>query len=196
MTFQPDGDVITGPTGGLTLDECEGHAEVDCDDYSVWTLDFTRCGPPDPSRDLVGFPAGCMDLPNAEMRDYLTGRACVPDEFDRYDPQVTQTEGGQRMCFADGGCSAPTGNTGRSINFRMPCKTHDYGYDLMRERIFGENGPRVEAARKDADDLFRDDLSTHCGTRHWGNRPTCRSWAYTYAEVVEGNSLRQGYDIP
>jgi len=89
-----------------------------------------------------------------------------------------------------GGCSAPTGDTGRSFNFRRACPTHDLGYDLLR--FVGRGG----SLRRAVEALFGRDLVSHCRGRSIFLRPTCYAWADTYHTGVDINSLRQGYRVP
>ena len=106
---------------------------------------------------------------------------------------VNNEAGERRAIRSDGGCSAPTGDTGRSFNFRNACKTHDVGYDLMR--FFNSAGPSGQI-RKDVDNLFFNDMKVHCDSRATLIKPTCAGWERTYYQVVAANSLRQGYAVP
>jgi Prokaryotic phospholipase A2 len=106
---------------------------------------------------------------------------------------VNNEAGERRAIRSDGGCSAPTGDTGRSFNFRNACKTHDLGYDLMR--FFDTSGPSGQI-RKDVDNLSFRDLKVHCGSRATLIKPTCAAWERTYYQTVAANSRRQGYDVP
>ena len=106
---------------------------------------------------------------------------------------VHNEKGEKRAIRSDGECSGPTGDTGRSFNFRNPCKTHDLGYDLMR--FFDSAGPSGQI-RKDVDSLFFLDLKIHCDSRAFLIKPTCASWERTYYQAVASNSARQGYGVP
>jgi hypothetical protein len=132
----------------------------------------------------------------------LEGEEDLPDDFlawldDRSAGAgvafVKNGKGQRRAVRTDGGCSAPTGDTGRFFNFRNPCKTHDLGYDLTR--FFDSTGPNG-SIRKAVDNLFFNDMKAHCSTRAVSIKPTCAGLARTYYQVVAVNSKRQGYGVP
>lgn len=123
---------------------------------------------------------GCARRRSSEALAYLDGRVCPPDDFEsrlpprkRYTPSLVRTPAGWRMIKPKGKCSAgPIGNTGRSFNFTIPCKTHDYGYDLGRMRVLRD--------RLHVDLVFLHDMLAHCKTRSWDKRWNCRNWARTF----------------
>jgi phospholipase A2-like protein len=139
------------------------------------------------------------DLAGHPIRDYLTGDAPVPDDFDEvmgYVPERVETPYGVRMIDPGGECSSPTGNTGRSFDFTFACKTHDLAYDLLR---YNERRglPHNPEARRAADDQFREDMFGHCGeTRSGFNEWTCKNWAGTYHWFVARNSDLQHHGVP
>ncbi|MGH3392552.1 MAG: phospholipase A2, partial [Actinomadura sp.] len=139
------------------------------------------------------------DLAGHPIRDYLTGDAPVPADFDDimgYTPERVETPYGVRMIDPGGECSSPTGNTGRSFDFTFPCQTHDLAYDLLRynER---KGLPHNPEARRAADDQFREDMFGHCAeTRGGFNEWTCKNWAGTYHWFVARNSDLQHHGVP
>ena len=86
------------------------------------------------------------------------------------------------------GCSAPlVGDTGRSFDFRQPCRRHDFGYRNLRllERRYGRGSTYWNHTnRKAVDERFRADMLAHCATRAIWLRTQCRWWAATYYTAV------------
>jgi hypothetical protein len=83
-------------------------------------------------------------------------------------------------------CSAPLiGSTGRSFDFRHPCRRHDFGYRNLQliDRRYGTRH-WGSASRKAVDDRFRTDMHDHCRTRSTWLRPTCHCWAEVFYVAV------------
>lgn len=83
-------------------------------------------------------------------------------------------------------CSAPlVGSTGRSFDFRHPCRRHDFGYRNLRliDRRYGTHHWN-STTRKAVDDRFLRDMLDHCVTRSEWLRTTCRWWAQTFYAAV------------
>lgn len=100
-----------------------------------------------------------------------------------YEPVVQ----GGKLTKPTGGCSTPI-PLGPVI-FEEACRTHDLGYDLLRN---AENsGQRLGAwARFELDRRLYLDLLSTCETL------SCRTAAATYYTAVTTNSIRQGYGAP
>lgn len=85
-------------------------------------------------------------------------------------------------------CSAPlVGSTGRSFDFRWPCRRHDFGYRNLKllERRYGSGGTYWNAAgRKRVDSQFLTDMRGHCRTRAVVLQPACLGWAVTFYGAV------------
>jgi len=82
-------------------------------------------------------------------------------------------------------CSSPlVGNTGRSFDFTMPCRRHDFGYRNLK-LLDVRTGIEFwnEDVRTHVDDQFRRDLAT-CSRRPFSQRFTCRTWAAIYFRTV------------
>lgn len=87
----------------------------------------------------------------------------------------------------DGSCSTPGGD-GYS-GFTRACRTHDFGYDLLRyaEEIGEPVGPWARLA---IDHRFHRDMIAGC------DDPVCRGMAHIYGFAVGLNSVRQGFTPP
>lgn len=85
-------------------------------------------------------------------------------------------------------CSAPlVGSTGRSFDFRAPCRRHDFGYRNLQllERRFGTGRTYWNGdSRARVDRQLRADMQAHCRTRAWYERYTCLAWADTFYAAV------------
>ncbi len=94
--------------------------------------------------------------------------------------------GDQYFDWSTDWCSAPlVGNTGRSFDFRGPCRRHDFGYRnlrLLEQRHGVDHWNR--ASRLRVDRQFLADMIGHCNTRRWHEVHTCRAWAVTFYGVV------------
>lgn len=94
---------------------------------------------------------------------------------------------GGRLIKPSGSCSTPV-SLGPDV-FEEVCRTHDLGYDLLRNAE--EHGERLGSWARFALDrrLYMDLLST-CET------VGCRTAATAYYTAVTTNSIRQGYGSP
>jgi hypothetical protein len=116
----------------------------------------------------------CVPHSTATAEEYLTGDACPPDGFADtlgYEPVLMLTEYGWRYTkpgWAGGFCSPPLTDHGPFWDFESACRTHDYGYDLVR---FGV-GDRAAADRL----LYRDMTATCMATDVFGGT-ACRAMA-------------------
>jgi len=85
-------------------------------------------------------------------------------------------------------CSAPlVGSTGRSFDFRAPCRRHDFGYRNLQlmERRYGSGATFWNAAgRQRVDRQLQTDMNEHCRSRRWSERSTCLAWAHTFFAAV------------
>jgi hypothetical protein len=83
-------------------------------------------------------------------------------------------------------CSAPlVGSTGRSFDFRSPCRRHDFGYRNLKliERRYGVDAWNA-SSRKGVDHQFLADMRSHCRTRPWYESTTCFGWAEVFFAAV------------
>jgi hypothetical protein len=83
-------------------------------------------------------------------------------------------------------CSAPlVGSTGRSFDFRSPCRRHDFGYRNLQlvEQRYGVDA-WSSASRRRVDRQFLADMRSHCRSRPWYDEPTCLAWAATFHAAV------------
>jgi len=83
-------------------------------------------------------------------------------------------------------CSSPlVGNTGRSFNFAMSCRRHDFGYRSFKilSRSSGINF-WTEELRFKVDLQFYNDMLSTCEPRGISQRLNCRAWARTYYQLV------------
>jgi hypothetical protein len=85
-------------------------------------------------------------------------------------------------------CSAPlVGSTGRSFDFRAPCRRHDFGYrnlQLMDRRYAGGGRYWNSSSRLRVDQQLLSDMKAHCKARPWYEEATCRLWADTFYAAV------------
>jgi hypothetical protein len=85
-------------------------------------------------------------------------------------------------------CSAPlVGSTGRSFDFRAPCRRHDFGYrnlQLLERRYAGAGRYWNNTSRRRVDQQLLTDMRTHCKARPWYEEATCRLWADTFYAAV------------
>jgi hypothetical protein len=86
------------------------------------------------------------------------------------------------------GCSAPLlGDSGRSYNFREPCRRHDFGYRNLRllEHRYGLGRDFWNATnRRRVDQQFLTDMKSHCRGRSPLLQPSCLAMAHTYYAAV------------
>jgi hypothetical protein len=135
---------------------------------------------------VPGSPTCTVD-PSASTLERLTGQACPPEGFAAkmgYEPVLVETPYGWRYIkpsWAGGFCSPPLTDRGPSWDFRSPCRTHDYGYDLVR---FGAGN------RAAADALLYRDMMASCGGSVDGT--LCRAvarWANTALRVGDATGF-------
>lgn len=85
-------------------------------------------------------------------------------------------------------CSAPlVGSTGRSFDFRAPCRRHDFGYrnlQLLDVRYAGGGRYWNATSRKRVDQQLLSDMRAHCRSRPWYEEATCLLWAETFYTAV------------
>ena len=85
-------------------------------------------------------------------------------------------------------CSAPlVGSTGRSFDFRAPCRHHDFGYrnlQLLEWRYAGGGRYWNSTSRRRVDQQLLSDMKAHCRARPWYEEATCRLWADTFYAAV------------
>jgi hypothetical protein len=99
-------------------------------------------------------------------------------------------------------CSAPlVGSTGRSFDFRAPCRRHDFGYrnlQLLDARYSCPRRPPGQVcastgspgtywntrSRRRVDQRFLDDMRGHCRSRPWHESAACLGWAETFSTAV------------
>lgn len=132
--------------------------------------------------------ARCATDPEAATIEYLVGAACPPPGFAEslgYEPVLVHTAEGWRFTrptWADGRCNGPIRNEGPFWNFATACRTHDYGYDLVRLGV----GDRAEA-----DALLYSDMSASCRGQWLVGSEACLAladWARTV--LGAGDALR------
>lgn len=152
----------------------------------VWFAGWSVSGPvPTPA---LGSPV-CREMPNATTEDHLTGVACPPEGFREalgYEPVLVHTPFGWRFTrpeWADGRCNGPIHGLSDRMAFVEACRTHDYGYDLVR---FGVG------SRPDADDLLFHDLMVVCAERDAVTGGGCRAlarWTKTVLQVGDATGF-------
>lgn len=130
----------------------------------------------------------CRTDPTATTTEYLLGIACPPADFELalgYAPILRRTTAGWRYLkppAVGGGCSGPLDDTGPFWDFEEACRTHDYGYDLVRLGV---------GDRPDADRLLFLDMAASCEDRTFAASFGCRAiarWARVTLDI--GESLR------
>ncbi len=132
----------------------------------------------------------CVKVESADSQDYLTGQVCPPAGFVTtmgYEPVLTHTPYGWRYLkpsWAGGDCSGPLTDRGPFWDFGVACRTHDYGYDLVR---FGL------AERPQVDRLLYRDMKASCLAAGTIERGPCKVLADTaYAVLAVGDAT--GFD--
>ncbi len=98
------------------------------------------------------------------------------------------THGDPWFDWTTDGCSAPfIGSTGRTFDFRTPCRRHDFGYrNLARmEQRYGSGATFWNtSSRLRVDRQLRADMTEHCQSRRWLDRPSCLAWGDTFYAAV------------
>lgn len=80
-----------------------------------------------------------------------------------------------------GQCSSAAPDTAGWFDFSVPCRMHDYGYDLIRVRHpFAYGG----VTKADVDSEFRDAMLEHCSKRSYLSAPFCTHSAIYYYSAV------------
>jgi hypothetical protein len=134
------------------------------------------------SASVPGTPS-CTVQKKASTIEYLVGEACPPQGFAKtmgYEPILVDTPVGWRYekpRWVGGECSGPLADRGWFWDFGAACRTHDYGYDLVR---FGVGN------RPKADDLLYRDMVASCGANAPISAVACRAtakWAHTVLEI-------------
>lgn len=127
----------------------------------------------------------CDPEPAASTTEYLLGMACPPRDFAAalgYSPVLRHTRTGWRYlkpASAEGACSGPLDDTGPFWDFADACRTHDYGYDLVRLGV---------AERPQADSLLFTDMLASCAGQSLPSRVGCRAiaqWARVTLDIGE-----------
>jgi len=89
---------------------------------------------------------------------------------------------GKVIVRQDGQCSDPAPDTGPSFDFQVPCRAHDYCYDLRAASL--------EATVTDSacDSMFYDLMEAHCNNRSFPLNLDCRNYrdAYHFAVTLPG----------
>ncbi|MGH9150839.1 MAG: phospholipase A2 [Acidimicrobiales bacterium] len=153
----------------LEVDPVEGGSANDYDYVS---------GDPLNSVDLDGL---CKRMKKPSVRQRLNGTACPPEGFYEefgYMPELVETPAGKRYTKRGGECSHAA-DSSRYFDFGLACKTHDYGYDLLRMEAIGGWG---YTNRRRIDRMFHDDMRASCNAS--SNRTKCRQRAQSYYRAV------------
>ena len=83
-------------------------------------------------------------------------------------------------------CSSPlVGNTGRSFDFTLSCRRHDFGYRNLKllQRLTSGNYWN-DSWRRRVDEQFRKDMHSTCAVRRFTQRYTCGTWAEIFYRTV------------
>lgn len=151
--------------------------------------------PGNPQRLPIGpafLPAqsSCAVLENPSMANYLTGLACPPEGFP-YQPEVAGVPGGKRMTDPKGSCSSgalPAATA--DYDFSTACRTHDYGYDLLR--YLELSGGR----RRAVDQFFLQDMQLDCADRVEEAKEHCLTAASLVHRAIKASSRIRSYSTP
>lgn len=132
----------------------------------------------------------CTVSGSPKMADYLTGRACPPEGFP-YQPQIVEVAGGLRMTDPKGTCSSGSlpATTG-DYDFSAACRTHDYGYDLLRYLDLS-GGPR-----RAVDLFFLKDMQLDCADRVEEAKEHCLTAASLAHRAIKTSSRIRSYNTP
>lgn len=132
----------------------------------------------------------CRVTDNAAMADYLSGRACPPEGFP-YQPEILEVPGGVRLADPKGSCSSGAlPSTTDDYDFATACRTHDYGYDLLR--YLGLGGGR----RRAVDLFFLEDMKTDCVDRAEEAKEHCLTAADLVHRAIKTSSRIRSYSTP
>lgn len=135
-------------------------------------------------------PPACAVIENARMTDYLTGRACPPEGFP-YQPEIVEVPGGLRMTDPKGSCSSGSlPSTTADYDFATACRTHDYGYDLLR--YLELSGGR----RRAVDGFFLEDMRLDCMDRVEEAKEHCLTAASLAHRAIRTSSRIRRFGTP
>jgi len=110
---------------------------------------------------------------------YMNGTTCPTQAFFNrhgYFPVWGVHQGVSRAVEQRGECSWYP-DTGPYWDFQIPCKGHDYCWDLVRMNKYVNRATYTNVTEGRCDQIFRDDLFRHCGQRGWATRGPCRAEA-------------------
>ena len=134
--------------------------------------------------------AACAVIESPKMADYLIGRACPPEGFP-YQPELVEIPGGLRMTDPKGACSSGSlPATTADFDFAAACRTHDYGYDLLR--YLELSGGR----RRAVDGFFLHDMQLDCAGRVEEAKEHCLTAASLVHKAIKTSSRIRSYSIP
>lgn len=150
---------------------------------------------------LVGLPAPldprdvrgsshCQPASHEATYEYLIGIACPPEGFAEvfgYRPVLVKTPNGWRFtrpAWTGSRCDGPAGDAGPFWWFTVACRTHDYGYDLLRYGL---------GDRPDIDELLYSDMMANCDRRGFIGATGCRSLARWARAVLKAGDVL-GFD--
>lgn len=146
------------------------------------TMVLTALSPAVAGSTAVAAGSAASDLAYVEQLMYATSMSQFTATADRQSAVDTWFD------WSTDWCSAPlVGSTGRSFDFRQPCRRHDFGYrNLQRlERRYGSGSTYWNGdSRARVDRQLRADMTAHCRTRPWHERYTCLGWAETFYAAV------------
>lgn len=102
---------------------------------------------------------------------------------------LVTADGGARWAKPTGACSSLWG--GQPFGFTPVCRSHDYGYDVLRHEA-ATGTPLPASARREIDALFAQDLHARCTATQRGARAqACHVLARVSVAAVRFNSWRQ-----
>jgi hypothetical protein len=133
---------------------------------------------------------GCAVMGKPKMADYLEGRACPPPGFP-YQPEIIDVPGGVRLADPQGACtSGSLPEFSADYDFRAACRTHDYGYDLLRYL-------ELSGGRRRAVDLaFLRDMQLDCVDRVEEAKEHCLTAASLAYRAINTSSRIRSYSTP
>ena len=139
---------------------------------------------------LKGSTSTCEVMDSPTMAQYLSGEACPPAGFP-YQPEAVAVSGGIRMTDPAGSCSSGTlPAVTKDYDFRVACRTHDYGYDLLR--YFDLSGGR----RRAVDQFFVRDMKLNCSGRSEEEKDHCLTAANLAFRAIRTSSRIRSYNTP
>ena len=139
---------------------------------------------------LKGSISACEVLDSPKMAQYLSGEACPPAGFP-YEPEAVAVPGGIRMTDPAGSCSSGSlPSSTRHYDFRVACRTHDYGYDLLR--YLDLSGGR----RRAVDQFFVRDMELSCKSRSEEEKDRCLRAANLAFRAIRISSNMRNYNTP